>query len=132
MLGSPLRVVVITTRTLLYTYIKFSNKSLYIHCKKCGVTECPRGAILSCFCGNSVGYHGNMKILLPWGVLIHHIFYSVAAYHACTPRHLSPYLINCYYRNMRHEIIVARVGCAGQLLKLMIAILSMYIWHTSY
>ena len=24
-----------------------------------------------------MGYHGNMKILLPWGVPIHHIFYSV-------------------------------------------------------
>ena len=45
-------------------------------CKKCGVTERPRGAIFSCFCGNSMGYHGNMKILLPWGVPIHHIFYS--------------------------------------------------------
>ena len=49
------------------------------HCKKCGVTECPRGAIFSCFHGNSMGYHGNMKILLPWGILIHHIFYSACA-----------------------------------------------------
>ena len=38
-----------------------------LQCKKCGVTdhECPRGAIFSCFRGNSMGYHGNMKILLP-------------------------------------------------------------------
>ena len=49
----------------------------YIHCKKCGVTEHPRGAIFYCFRGNSMGYHGNSKILLPWGVPIHHIFYSV-------------------------------------------------------
>ena len=29
--------------------------------------------------GNSkiLGYHGNSKILLPWGVQLHHIFYSV-------------------------------------------------------
>ena len=48
-----------------------------VHCKKCGVTERSRGAIFSCFHGNSVGYHGNKKILLPWGIPIHHIFYSV-------------------------------------------------------
>ena len=24
-----------------------------------------------------MGYHGNSKILLPWGVPIHHVFYSV-------------------------------------------------------
>ena len=47
---------------------------LLVHCKKCGVTERPRGAIFSCFRGNSMGYHGNMKILLTWGVPIHHIF----------------------------------------------------------
>ena len=41
-----------------------------------GVTEHPRGAIFSCFHGNSMGYHENMQILLPWGVPIHHIFYS--------------------------------------------------------
>ena len=50
----------------------------YIHCKKRGVTGHPRGAIFYCFHGNSMGYHGNSKILLPWGVLIHHVFYSVA------------------------------------------------------
>ena len=43
------------------------------YCKKCGVTEHPRGAIFSCFRGNSMGYNGNMKILLPWGILIHRI-----------------------------------------------------------
>ena len=48
-----------------------------IHCKKRGVTEHPRGAIFYCFRGNSIGYHGNSKILLPWGVLIHRVFYSV-------------------------------------------------------
>ena len=53
------------------------HKSRFHYAKKCGVTECPRGAIFSCFRGNSMGYHGNMKILLPWGVPIHHIFYSV-------------------------------------------------------
>ena len=46
------------------------------HCKKRGVTEHPRGAIFYCFRGNSMGYHGNSKILLPWGVQLHHIFYS--------------------------------------------------------
>ena len=50
----------------------------YLHCKKCGVTEHPRGAIFYCFRGNSMGYHGNSKILLPWGVQLHHVFYSVA------------------------------------------------------
>ena len=34
----------------------------------------PRGAIFSCFHGNPYCYHGNMKILLPWGVQLHHIF----------------------------------------------------------
>ena len=48
-----------------------------VHCKKRGVTEHPRGAIFYCFHGNSMGYHGNSKILLPWGVPIHRIFYSV-------------------------------------------------------
>ena len=48
-----------------------------IHCKKCGVTEHPKGAIFYCFHGNSMGYHGNSKILLPWGVQLHRIFYSV-------------------------------------------------------
>ena len=42
--------------------------------QKCGVTEHPRGAIFYCFRGNSMGYHGNMKILLPWGVPIHRFF----------------------------------------------------------
>ena len=41
---------------------------LSLHCKKCGVTEHPKGAIFYCFRGNSMGYHGNSKILLPWGV----------------------------------------------------------------
>ena len=49
----------------------------HIHCKKRGVTEHPRGAIFYCFHGNSMGYHGNSKILLPWGVQLHHVFYSV-------------------------------------------------------
>ena len=48
-----------------------------VHCKKRGVTEHPRGAIFYCFRGNSMGYHGNNKILLPWGVPIHRVFYSV-------------------------------------------------------
>ena len=46
------------------------------HCKKRGVTEHPRGAIFYCFRGNSMGYHGNSKILLSWGVPIHNVFYS--------------------------------------------------------
>ena len=29
-----------------------------------------------------MGYHGNSKILLPWGVPIHHIFYSVCLFYA--------------------------------------------------
>ena len=45
-----------------------------LHCKKCGVSEHPRGA---CFHGNPYCYHGNSKILLPWGVQLHHIFNSV-------------------------------------------------------
>ena len=44
------------------------------HCKKCGVTEHPRGAIFYCFRGNSMGFHGNSKILLLWGVPIHSVF----------------------------------------------------------
>ena len=28
--------------------------------------------------GNPYCYHGNRKILLPWGVQLHHIFYSVS------------------------------------------------------
>ena len=49
-----------------------------VHCKIRGVTEHSRGAIFYCFRGNSIGYHGNSKILLPWGVPIHRVFYSVA------------------------------------------------------
>ena len=45
-----------------------------VHCKKRGVTEHPRGAIFYCFRGNSMGYYGNSKILLPWGVPIHRVF----------------------------------------------------------
>ena len=50
------------------------------HCKKCGVTEHPKGAIFYCFHGNSMGYHGNSKILLPWGVQLHRVFYSAVSY----------------------------------------------------
>ena len=52
------------------------------HCKKRGVTEHPRGTIFYRFRGNSMGYHGNSKILLPWSVPIHRVFYS-ACVHAC-------------------------------------------------
>ena len=48
-----------------------------MHCKKRGVTEHPRGVIFYCFRGNSMSYHGNSKILLPWGVQLHCVFYSV-------------------------------------------------------
>ena len=48
-----------------------------LHCKRHGVSEHPRGAIFYCFHGNPYCYHGNSKILLPWGVQLHHIFYSV-------------------------------------------------------
>ena len=48
-----------------------------LHCKKCGVTEHPRGAIFYCFHCNPYCYHGNSKILLPWGVQLHRVFYSV-------------------------------------------------------
>ena len=34
-------------------------------------------SIHDCFRGNSMGYHGNSKILLPWGVQLHRVFYSV-------------------------------------------------------
>ena len=36
-------------------------------------------AIFYCFHDNSMGYHGDSKILLPWGVPIHRIFYSAVA-----------------------------------------------------
>ena len=55
----------------------FASRKSAIHCKKRGVTEHPRGAIFYRFRGNSMGYHGNSKILLPWGVPIHRVFYSV-------------------------------------------------------
>ena len=45
--------------------------------KKRGVSEHPKGAIFYCFHGNPYCYHGNSKILLPWGVQLHHVFYSV-------------------------------------------------------
>ena len=51
------------------------------HYKKRGVTEHPRGAIFYCFRGNSMGFHGNSKILLPWGVPIHRVFYSAVMLH---------------------------------------------------
>ena len=45
--------------------------------KKRGVAGHPRGAIFYCFHGgNSMCYHGNSKILLPWGVQLHRVFYS--------------------------------------------------------
>ena len=53
------------------------RRAIGIHCKKRSVTEHPRGAIFYCFRGNSMGYHGNSKILLPWGVQLHRVFYSV-------------------------------------------------------
>ena len=49
-----------------------------LHCKKRGVLEHPMGAIFYCFHGNLCCYHGNSKILLPWGVQLHRVFYSVA------------------------------------------------------
>ena len=48
--------------------------NLSMHCKKCGVPECPRGAILSCFRGNSMGYHG--KYCSP-GVFRYTTFFTV-------------------------------------------------------
>ena len=51
-----------------------------MHCKKCGVLEHLRGAIFSCSHGNPYCYHGNRKILLPWGIQLHHIFYSVTTF----------------------------------------------------
>ena len=62
----------------IYYLLLTSCLPIWLHCKKRGVTEHPRGAIFHCFRGNSMGYHGNSKILLPWGVPIHHVFYSVA------------------------------------------------------
>ena len=44
-----------------------------------------------CFRGNSMGYHGNSKILLPWGVPIHHVFYSVYTGTVCG--HVDPQII---------------------------------------
>ena len=35
-----------------------------------------------------MGYHGNIKILLPWGVPIHRVFYSVLFPHCYGFRHL--------------------------------------------
>ena len=46
-----------------YRYVRMSGHPNIR--KKCGVTECPRGAIFSCFHGNSMGYHGNMKYCSP-------------------------------------------------------------------
>ena len=40
-------------------------------------SEHPRGAIFYCFHGNPYCYHGSSKILLPWGVQLHRVFYSV-------------------------------------------------------
>ena len=54
-----------------------ASRAWRLHCKKRGVTEHPRGAIFYCFRGNSMGYHGNSKILLSWGVQLYHVFYSV-------------------------------------------------------
>ena len=62
---------------ILHVWLVICMQMLCVHCKKRGVTEHPRGAIFYCFCGNSMGYHGNSKILLPWGVPIHRVFYSV-------------------------------------------------------
>ena len=67
-----------------------------MHCKKCGVTEHPRGAIFSCFHGNSMGYHGNMKILVTtfFAVCTHEMIdpitwlpvpQVVICYSTCTP-----------------------------------------------
>ena len=71
--------VPLASKHMLHTEVSVYHPIHNYHCKKCSVTERPRGAIFSCFCGNSMGYHGNMKILLPgpWGVPIYHIFYSV-------------------------------------------------------
>ena len=56
----------------------YNNDVVYFitHCKKRGVSEHPRGAIFYFCHGNPYCYHGNSKILLPWGVPIHHVFYS--------------------------------------------------------
>ena len=56
---------------------------VHVHCKKRGVSEHPRGAIFYCFHGEqyftvSIVTHGNSKILLPWGVQLHRVFYSVS------------------------------------------------------
>ena len=72
------------TNSILNSQLPLLAISIYT-VKKCGVTECPRGAIFSCFHGNSMSYHGNMKILLPWGVSIYHIFFTVYAPHNYMP-----------------------------------------------
>ena len=51
--------------------------------KKRGILEHPRGAIFYCFHGNPYCYHRNSKILLPWGVQLHRIFYSVCVIGVC-------------------------------------------------
>ena len=66
-----------------------------VHCKKRGVTEHPRGAIFYCFRGNSMGYHGNSKILLPWGVQLHCVFYSVVF-----SKHFWAFIFNLAYIDM--------------------------------
>ena len=69
------RVYTVKTK-LCISYLKYAPCNTYT-VKKRGVTEHPRGAIFYGFRGNSMGYHGNNKILLPWGVQLHHVFYSV-------------------------------------------------------
>ena len=73
------RISFIKVPSLNNAHHKYLSKShsRNVHCKKRGVTEHPRGAIFYCFHGNSMGYHRNSKILLPWGGPIHRVFYSV-------------------------------------------------------
>ena len=55
-------------------------ESIY-HCKKCGVTEHPRGAIFYCFHGNSMGYNGKNIAPLGCSVTPHILQCRVTLYH---------------------------------------------------
>ena len=70
---------------MFYFVHNYGTSQMTLHCKKCGVSEHPRGAIFYCFHDNPYCYHGNSKILLPWGVQLHRFFYSVGEMKVTVP-----------------------------------------------
>ena len=89
-----------------------------IHCKKCGVLECPRGAIFSCFHGNPYCYHGNRKILLPsWTIQLHHIFYM------CTLESNHNRATEAFYWQMLLYLqMLLHLGCQKKLIQVTIIV----------